>query len=193
MASDECHEARCGEEALPGRCRGDLSLRGAGTGFRESGAGVARFGQAQTGSGAACGLEPRSSGGIRLAYRSDGRCRLVRVGGCRSGNLRTRCESRPCGRSAAFRPGSELGRAYGISLVVIERAGANSLLYSGLDLFHSSGRRALASAKLLSSGNPDSIVDGFVGLNAARRESKIALAIIRTWREMDDTIFDIFV
>lgn len=76
---------------------------------------------------------------------------------------------------------------------MLGRIGANGLLYSGLDLFHSAGRRAFASAKLLSSGNPDSLVNGFVGLNAARRESKIALAIIRTTREMDDTIFDIFV
>lgn len=76
---------------------------------------------------------------------------------------------------------------------MIERAGASSLLYSGLDLFRSAGRRAFASAKLLSSGNPDSLVDGFVGLNAARRESKIAVSIIRTSREVDDTIFDILV
>lgn len=76
---------------------------------------------------------------------------------------------------------------------MLGRIGNNGLLYSGLDLFHSAGRREFASARLLSSGNPDSFMDGFVGLNAARRESKIALAIIRTSREMDDTIFDIFV
>jgi hypothetical protein len=76
---------------------------------------------------------------------------------------------------------------------MLGRIGANGLLYSGVDLFQTAGRRAFSSAKLLSSGNPNSFVDGFVGLNAARRESKIALAIIRTSREMEDTIFDIFV
>jgi hypothetical protein len=76
---------------------------------------------------------------------------------------------------------------------MLGQIGANGLLYSGLDLFHSAGRRAFASAKLLGSGNPDNFLDGFVGLRAARRESKIALAIIRTSRQMDDTIFDIFV
>ena len=76
---------------------------------------------------------------------------------------------------------------------MLGRIGANGLLYSGLDLFHTAGRRAFASAKLLSLGNPDNFLDGFVDLNAARRESKIALAIVRTSREMDDTIFDIFV
>ena len=76
---------------------------------------------------------------------------------------------------------------------MLGRIGANGLLYSGLDLFHSAGRRAFASSRLLASGNPDKFLDGFVGLQSARRESKIALAIIRTSREMDDTIFDIFV
>ena len=77
--------------------------------------------------------------------------------------------------------------------MMLGRIGSNGLLYSGLDLFHTAGRRAFASAKLLSSGNPDNFLDGFVGLNAARRESKVALAIIRTSREMEDRIFEIFV
>lgn len=77
--------------------------------------------------------------------------------------------------------------------LVIERAGVNSLLYSGLDLFHTAGKQALSAARQLSSGSPDGFLDGFVSLNAARRESKIALAIVRTSRELDDTIFDIFV
>ena len=71
--------------------------------------------------------------------------------------------------------------------------GPSSLLQSGLSLFHRAGAQSLSAAGSLSSGSPDEMVDGMVGLQMAETQAKLGNVMIRVSQEMDDALLDILV